>query len=182
MKRKTAKEIFAESFQELAKTKPIDKITVKDIAENCGYSVATFYRQYRDKYDLIAWDYTRQLEVFMAPNGTEEHSWRQVLADVAAYFDEQRAYLANLLLHTSGLDSFIAYMREINFGSMKRAVLRGSGMKALDEQTEMLIRAYVLGTVQLSCEWILGRYKADQLALATVYDQALPVSLRHYIE
>lgn len=44
MKRKTAKEILAETFQELAEKKSIDKITVKDITDNCGYSPATFYR------------------------------------------------------------------------------------------------------------------------------------------
>ncbi len=44
MKRKNAKEILAESFQELAAEKSIDKITVKEIAENCGYSPVTFYR------------------------------------------------------------------------------------------------------------------------------------------
>ena len=42
MKRKTAKEILAESFRELAETVPIDKITVKDIVYNCDYSPATF--------------------------------------------------------------------------------------------------------------------------------------------
>ena len=53
MKRKTAKEILADSFRELAEQKTVDKITVKDITENCGYSTATFYRQFKDKYDLI---------------------------------------------------------------------------------------------------------------------------------
>ena len=61
MKRKTAKEILDESFKELAQTKKIDKITVKDITENCGYSSATFYRQFKDKYDLIAWSYTQDI-------------------------------------------------------------------------------------------------------------------------
>ena len=49
MKRKTAKELLAESFRELAEQKSVDKITVREIAENCGYSPATFYRQFRDK-------------------------------------------------------------------------------------------------------------------------------------
>ena len=65
MKRKTAKEILAESFRELAKSKNIDKITIKDITDNCGYSPATFYRQFRDKYDLIAWEYTRGVAAIM---------------------------------------------------------------------------------------------------------------------
>lgn len=54
MRRKTSKEILAESFRELADIKPIDKITIKDIVDNCGYSPATFYRQFKDKYDLVA--------------------------------------------------------------------------------------------------------------------------------
>ena len=62
MKRKTAKEILADSFRELAETRAIDKITIKDITDNCGYSTATYYRQFRDKYDLIAWAYSRDLE------------------------------------------------------------------------------------------------------------------------
>lgn len=41
MQRKTAKQILAESFREVAQTKSIDKITVRDITENCGYSGAT---------------------------------------------------------------------------------------------------------------------------------------------
>ena len=59
MKRKTAKEILAASFRELAGRRPIDKITIREIVDNCGYSPATFYRNYRDKYDLIAWDYAQ---------------------------------------------------------------------------------------------------------------------------
>ncbi len=54
MRRKTAKELLAESFFELSKSKNVDKITVQDIVENCGYSPATFYRNFKDKYDLIA--------------------------------------------------------------------------------------------------------------------------------
>lgn len=41
MQRKTAKQILAESFREVAQTKSIDKITVRNITENCGYSGAT---------------------------------------------------------------------------------------------------------------------------------------------
>ena len=53
MKRKTARDIFVESFHALAQTRSIDRITVREIAENCGYSTATFDRHFMDKYDLI---------------------------------------------------------------------------------------------------------------------------------
>ena len=55
MKLKTTKEVLVESFMELSQKKDVDKITIKEIVGNCGLSPATFYRQFSDKYDLIAW-------------------------------------------------------------------------------------------------------------------------------
>ena len=107
MKRKTAKELLAESFRELAQDRDIDKITVQDIAKNCGYSVATFYRQFRDKYDLIAWDYARDVQKLPEQEDGSQKDWRKSLSDAAEYYDEQRQYLANLLTNTSGYDSFM---------------------------------------------------------------------------
>ena len=54
MKRKTTKEILAESFRELAENRPVNKITIQEIVDNCDFSPETFYRHFRDKYDLIA--------------------------------------------------------------------------------------------------------------------------------
>ena len=72
MKRKTTKEILAESFRELAQTKNIDKISIQDITDNCGYSPATFYRHFKDKYDMIAWDHTKGVSNIMGKIGKDE--------------------------------------------------------------------------------------------------------------
>ena len=106
MKRKTAKEILAESFRELAETVSIDKITVKDIAYNCDYSPATFYRHFKDKYDLIAYDYVQRTSEIVANFGREGYEWVHILTDCMRFFDENRKYMKNLLLHTKGMDSF----------------------------------------------------------------------------
>ncbi|MBQ3842671.1 MAG: TetR family transcriptional regulator, partial [Ruminiclostridium sp.] len=58
MIRRTTKDILAESFQELAQKKRIDKITITGITNNCGMSQPTFYNHFKDKYDLIVWIYT----------------------------------------------------------------------------------------------------------------------------
>lgn len=182
MKRKTAKEILAESFRELAKTKNIDKITIKDITDNCGYSPATFYRQFRDKYDLIAWEYTRGVAAIMDRIGVGEYPWRQTLLDGAIQFREQQDYLTNLFLHTSGQDSFIRYMTEINYEALKKQILKSGGLSELDEKTDMYIRIYCLGTVSLTCEWILGKYQASPEELAEIYENSLPEPLYVYLK
>ena len=47
--------IFAKAIKELIKTRPLDKITVIDIVTNAGKTRQTFYRYFKDKYDLVNW-------------------------------------------------------------------------------------------------------------------------------
>ncbi len=177
MKRKTAKEILAESFRELAESKSIDKITVMEIVDNCGYSTATFYRHFRDKYDLIAWDYAQKAAAIMSRLNENETLWKQTLMDWAEYFRTEKEYLANLFLHTSGQDSFVRYMAEINTRAFKKHLLAVSGKKELDGKTDLLARTYCLGTVFLSCEWILDKYDMTPEELAQIYEDAVPLPL-----
>lgn len=178
MKRKTAKEILAGSFKELAQEKPIDKITVKDIIENCGYSQATFYRQFRDKYDLIAWSYTQDLEAILDQLKGDKCSWRQGLESAAAYFQRHKQYLANLLTHTSGYDSFIIHMTEIHSKSLQKTLDRLADQDPVNEEARMYVQIYCYGTVLFSCDWILGKYNLNEKELAGVYENALPDPLR----
>ena len=135
MKRKTAKEILAESFRELARSKPVDKITVPSIIENCGYSKTTFYRLFKDKYDLMAWDYAQRIQAIVSQTENDDYEWKQILWDVASFYNEQKDYLRNLLLHTSGYQSFSRYMKQLHIESVIKSVLEASGLKKLDVKT-----------------------------------------------
>lgn len=178
MKRKTAREILADSFRELAQTKNIDKITVQDVTENCGYSTATFYRQFKDKYDLIAWDYALRLGELMTGLDREGYGWRDISIDGAKFYARQKEYLANLLLHTSGYDFFLRYMTEIHIRVLSDLFRKATGTEQLDESTRMYIGLYCHGTIGLTCAWILGQYRASAEELAEVYETSLPEPLR----
>ncbi len=180
MKRKTAKEILAESFREMAECKTIDKITVSDIVANCGYSPATFYRNFKDKYDLIAWEHTRGVAEIMG-RISDSYTWRQTLIDGAKWFYSEKEYLTNLFRHTTGQDSFIRYMTEINCDALRRQILLSSKKEKLDGKEELYIRTYCLGTVSLTCEWILGKHEATPDEIADIYVNSLPVPLHQYL-
>ena len=181
MKRKTAKEMLAESFRELAEKKPVDKITVQDIIDNCGYSKTTFYRSFKDKYDLMAWNYIKRHKQIMDQTENDDYEWKKTLVDGAADFYEQKEYLKNLLMRTSGFDSFSQYMKQVHFDSLKRCVLKASGLKNLDVKTEMYVRTYSQGTTDLTIDWIMGAYDVSPEELAEVYEDCLPVPLHKYL-
>ena len=62
----TTKRALAASLKHLLLQKPLNKITINDIAEDCGISRMTFYYHFKDIYDLVEWtcveDGTRALE------------------------------------------------------------------------------------------------------------------------
>ena len=181
MKRKTAREILAESFRELAADKPVDKITVPNIIENCGYSKTTFYRLFKDKYDLMAWDYLQRIQAIVSQTKEEDYEWKHILLEVALLFNEQKNYLQNLLLHTNGYESFSRHMKNLHIELLTKCVLDASGMKELDVKTEMYVRTYCQGTVDLGCDWIMGAFQVTPEELAAVFEDCLPVPLQKYL-
>ena len=51
----TIDSLLAESFKELAKKHPIEKITIKEITDLAGVIRPTFYNHFQDKYELLEW-------------------------------------------------------------------------------------------------------------------------------
>ena len=52
---------LAEAMKTCMRTMPVEKITVKEIVQECGTTRQTFYRYFLDKYDLINWYFDKIL-------------------------------------------------------------------------------------------------------------------------
>ena len=48
-------------MKECMKSASVEKITVTEIVETCGVTRQTFYRNFKDKYDLINWYFDKIL-------------------------------------------------------------------------------------------------------------------------
>ena len=181
MKRKTAKEILTASFQELAAVKRVDKITIQEIVDNCGYSPATFYRNFKDKYDLIAWEHAGAVAEIVGQTSADNYPWKQTLYDGARLYHENKDYLANLLQHTSGYESFTRYMVQINYSALEKYVLSVNGNQKLTREETTSAKMYCHGVVGLACEWILGQINATVEEIAEVYELSIPEPLKKYL-
>lgn len=64
------------SLKKLLLQKPLNKITISDIANDCGINRMTFYYHFKDIYDLIEWICTE--ETARAINGKKTYeTWQQ---------------------------------------------------------------------------------------------------------
>ena len=77
-------------------------------------------------------------------------------------------------------ESFIE-VAQIHYERMRFLILKVAPGNKLDEVTEMYIREYCFGTVHLTCEWILGKYKVGLDELTQVYVNSLPIPLNQYL-
>ncbi len=73
-------------------------------------------------------------------------------------------------------------MSEIHYGILTDLLLNAAGKDETDPETAMLIRTYSLGTVAITCEWILGKFPVSSDVLNQVYEKSFPTALTAFIK
>ncbi|MEG0157627.1 MAG: TetR family transcriptional regulator, partial [Anaerovoracaceae bacterium] len=90
----TTKQALARALKKRAKHKSLDKITIVDIAEDCGVNRQTFYYHFHDIVDLVEWIFTR--EKIKAIDGKKmDESWQNGFLRAFTYVLENRAFIEN---------------------------------------------------------------------------------------
>lgn len=85
-------------FGDLASSKPVDKITVKDITDRCGISRNTFYYHYQDIYQVLRAyvEYSVQRVVEIMTVNQNETDPQKACMRGAEYLEEHRGLFCNL--------------------------------------------------------------------------------------
>ena len=78
----STKEALGAALKKMMAIKPIDKITVKDLAEICNVNRQTFYYHFDDVYDLLEWVFEADAEKNL-PHEVKYERWRE---DVSMFF------------------------------------------------------------------------------------------------
>lgn len=181
MKRKTTKEILAESFMELTATKPISKISIVDIVENCTMTKPTFYRYFKDKYDLMAWLFVQEAQGNMNKIGKDGYLWRDTLLDGLRYYEKNRKFMVNALKHTSGRDAFINLINETDIAFIMDEIRRKLEKNEVPARLEALAKIYCYGTGQYMCDWLMDSRPASCEEVAEAMEACIPEELKPYL-
>jgi AcrR family transcriptional regulator len=182
MKRKTAKEVLAITLKELAEEKTLDKISVSEIVQESGYSTATFYRHFKDKYDLADWIYSNEISWIIDTYLVKEQSWSKLLSAVSDYYVDNKKYLTNFVRSADGYSPFLTSMFRISHSLFHKAFCGVSGVSKLDNETEIIMLSYVYGCILLTYEWLLGIDLLEKVKLSQAYVITFPEQLRRYID
>ncbi|MGI6590882.1 MAG: TetR/AcrR family transcriptional regulator [Eggerthellaceae bacterium] len=165
------------AFNRLINEKPFDEITVADIAREASVGKTTFYRYFKDRYDVMNFNYQRILDALLYDASVTTYrdcfyhlfvSGRRVLSKI------QGAFASSGI---NSLEHFIfSYSRDILI-RVTRANRQGAG---LTESERLQADVFCYGVSYMYKNWIAGKYAVTADQAADKLFEMLPESLRYY--
>lgn len=165
---------LAASMKECMKTQPLDKITVKNIAEGCGVTRQTFYRNFLDKYDLINWYFDKlvlqcfeQIGIGRTVGESLTQKFEFIVKEKAFFIEAFRSDDRNSL-------------KEHDFELILQfytGLLAGKDKRALNRDLHFLLEMYCQGSVYMTVKWVLGGMKDSPQAMSGKLVDAMPPKL-----
>ena len=158
------KRALAESLKKLLLEKPLDRITVSDITEDCGVSRMTFYYHFKDVYDLIEWTWLQEAERALDGQKTYD-TWQQGFLQIFQLVQENRAFVMNLY-HSISREQVERYLYRLTYQLLIGVVEeKSAGMSVRDEDKKFIADFYMYAFVGLMLDWIRGGMKGEPQVL-----------------
>ncbi len=111
------KQLLADALRGKMQTKPLNKITIKEIAEECSLNRQTFYYHFPDIYGLLEWMFQRDAEKLMRKYNSVD-VWEQGMTELLEYIRRNRE-VCMCTLHSVARDQLEYFV----FKDVRRLIL-----------------------------------------------------------
>ena len=158
------KRALASALKELLEHKPLNKITIADITEQCGVNRQTFYYHFQDIYALLEWIYTTDAQRLLEGK-RDGDTWQQGFLQVLEYIRDNRALVRNTY-HSVSRELLEGYLYRVTYQLMRDVVEeRAAGTQVPEEDRAFLAHFYKYAFVGLTVEWMQGGMKEEPARL-----------------
>ncbi len=154
MAKRDTRELIMNSFIELARTKGIDQLTVREISQNCGITPQTFYKYYSDKYDLVFSRYRNRVDKLFEEYENGQMAWKEMLKLYIAGFRNNARFIADAIKKMNCQDSYIDRSTAYLVMHIKRILMERKQIDELPEEFDYLIGFYAGGITYAIGKWL----------------------------
>ena len=177
IRRQTTKDLLADSLKELCETKSADKITIKELTQNCGLTPPTFYNHFRDKYELMAWIYNQKVEESLQNFGQDD-SFEDVICKWMEIVLEDENFYTNLLKNAVGQNSFRYATNDHAINLIVEWIKARHALDELSPEIFFCIKFFMRGVSDLVKDWCLLHMEYTPREMAKFFVSAMPVPLK----
>lgn len=169
------------SLMNLLRQKPLDKITINDIAEDCGISRMTFYYHFKDIYDLVEWTCVEEARKALEGKKTYD-TWQQGLMQVFQAVRENKPLIVNVYRSISR-DHVEDYLYKLIYPLLLDVVRENAvGLNVSQEDQEYIAHFYKFAFVGLMLEWIRKDMQPDPQRIVDRLDVIIHGDIRRALE
>ncbi len=148
------------SLKHLLLKKPLDKITISDIAEDCGISRMTFYYHFKDIYDLVEWTCVEGARKALEGKKTGD-TWQEGFLQIFEAVLDNKPFIMNVYRSVSR-EQVELYLYKLTYDLLIGVVEEQSaGMTVRDEDKAFIADFYKFAFVGLMLDWIKGDMAQD---------------------
>ena len=166
---------IAEGMKNLLDNYSVEKITVKQIVEASGVTRPTFYRYFKDKYDLINW-YFDILASKSIPQMGVSMTLREALT--MKYVNMRRAgNFFPAAFRSRQQNCLVEYDYECIYQFFRDFLQKKTGRDVPEEQ-DFALQLYCSGAIVMTMKWAVGDMSKEPEVMADDLIDALPEKLR----
>lgn len=165
----TTKRALAGSFEKLLSKRSFDKITVKDIVEDCGVNRQTFYYHFHDIYDLIEWIFQDAAD-HVDEDLLDYNDWSSGLEKLTKFLLDNKVLILNAynsINHTVVAD-YIRKGLQPYCNAIVRHQAMGMDEAVSQENIDFVTEIFTLATTGIVAQWIGNRMRVEDHTFASL--------------
>ena len=170
MSERSVKTALMSSIHRLMETRSIDQIRVEDILSLCGVSRTTFYRYFKDKYDLMNYCYRAEVNEIVSRYDIQDYLG--TIQAIFRYVERNRDFLRTAVQY-EGQNSFMEFFQEYLEKYYTSVVCALSGQQQLTCLQRIMISHHCAGWVYSEVKYLQSNNDHEELVSATDYVQAI---------
>ena len=164
------------SLKNLLLQKPLNKITINDIAEDCGINRMTFYYHFKDIYDLVEWSCEEDAARALAGKKTYE-TWQQGLLQIFYAVQNNKPFILNVYRSVSR-EQVENYLYRLTYDLLEGVVEeQAQGMSVRPEDKAYIATLYKYMFVGLMLDWIKSDMKESPQKMVYQLEQVIHGSI-----
>lgn len=177
----TTKRALESSLKNLLLKKPLDKITINDIAEDCQISRMTFYYHFKDIYDLVEWSCEEDAAKALEGKKTYD-TWQQGFLQIFEAVKENKPFIINVY-HSVSREQIERYLYKVTYELLIGVVNeKSAGMNVRDEDKKFIADIYKYAFVGIMLDWIKGDMREDPKIIVEKLSIAIHGNIKNALE
>lgn len=169
------------SLKNLLLQKPLDKITINDITDDCGISRMTFYYHFRDIFDLVEWSCEEDAMKALQGKKTYE-TWQEGFYQIFEAVQANKPFIMNVY-HSVSREQVERYLYKVTYNLLKGVVdEKSAGMSVREEDIRFIADTYKYAFVGIMLEWIRNGMREDPKGIIEKLDVLIHGSISQALE